>query len=284
MNSVLVLGAAGQLGQCLRKTVEDNKEAEFIFPDRAEADILNMESLSLLFDKVRPAFVVNCAAYTAVDKAEDDIQNCRAINNEGAANVATLCSQYGATLIHVSTDFVFKGDVTGLLKETDATEPINIYGLTKLEGEQEIARILPAHYILRTSWLYSEYANNFVKTMIRLGNGRGELNVISDQVGTPTYAMDLAEVIVTIISDESKAYGIYHYSNEGVASWYDFATAIFELSNNPIQVYPIQTFQYPTRAERPKFSVMDKSKLKDTFSISIPHWRKSLAVCLSKLG
>lgn len=284
MVRVLVLGAAGQLGQCLKKTVEGNKAADFIFPDRAEADILNMENLTLLFDKVGPSHVVNCAAYTAVDKAEDEIQNCRAINKEGAGNVATLCKQYGATLIHVSTDFVFKGDLTGLLKETDATEPINIYGLTKLEGEQEVARVLPAHYILRTSWLYSEYANNFVKTMIRLGTDRSELNVISDQVGTPTYAMDLAEAIVKIINDESKAYGVYHYSNEGVASWYDFATAIFELSNNPIQVYPIQTYQYPTRAERPKFSVMDKSKLKDAFSISIPHWRKSLAVCLSKLA
>jgi dTDP-4-dehydrorhamnose reductase len=186
--------------------------------------------------------------------------------------------------VHVSTDFVFEGNTPYPLTETDAANPINVYGLTKLEGEHAITEILPEYYILRTSWLYSEYGNNFVKTMLRLGAERDELKIIADQIGTPTYAIDLAECILAIIAADNKQYGIYHYSNEGVTSWYDFAQAIFDISNTQVKVYPIRTAEYPTPAIRPTYSVMDKAKVKSTFNIEIPYWRHSLETCIKRLS
>jgi dTDP-4-dehydrorhamnose reductase len=279
----LVLGASGQLGQCFNRVVSGREENNWLFPEEGTANIMNFQSLEALFRENKPIFVVNCAAYTAVDKAEDEAELCRKINVDGALNIAILCRQYGATMIHVSTDFVFKGDTPSLLNEQDVAQPINVYGLTKLEGELAIMKELPEHFILRTSWLYSEYASNFVKTMLRLAADRESLNVIVDQIGTPTYAIDLVGAILTIIESGKTDYGVYHYSNEGVTSWYDFAVAIFQLSNLNVKVMPISTSEYRTAAVRPKFSVMDKSKIKGTFGLQIPYWRDSLAICLETL-
>jgi dTDP-4-dehydrorhamnose reductase len=284
MNEILVFGASGQLGHCIKKVASEQQLNNIIFPGEGEANILDEEGLESLFAKFKPKFCINCAAYTAVDKAEEDIATARKVNKDGAANIARLCKKYGATLVHVSTDFVFEGNTPYLLLETDAANPINVYGLTKLEGEQAIAEILPEHYTLRTSWLYSEYGNNFVKTMLRLGAERDQLNIIADQMGTPTYAIDLAGCILAIIAADNKQYGIYHYSNEGATSWYDFAQAIFDISNTNVKAYPIRTAQYPTPAVRPTFSVMDKAKVKSTFNIEIPYWRHSLEECIKRLG
>ena len=281
---ILVIGAAGQLGQSIRKVGATQNSHEIFFADRNTANILEYDGLDTLFKSFMPQFVVNCSAYTAVDKAESDIEACRKLNVEGPENLAKLCNTHGAVLVHVSTDFVFAGQVPEPLAETAATNPINVYGQTKLEGEEAVANYLPAHYIIRTSWLYSEFANNFVKTMRRLAIGRTALSVISDQVGTPTYAVDLAEAIFDIINSQKAAYGLYHFSNEGLSSWYDFAVAIFELSKTPIQVNPIMTSEYPTAAMRPKFSVMNKGKIKQTFGIKIPYWRESLARCIDNLN
>ena len=284
MSSILVFGASGQLGQCLKKVAEIRGISAMHFLSKQEADILDLNSLKSVFEKYKPTWCINCAAYTAVDKAEDDINAARNINKTGVGNISILCQQYKTTLIHISTDFVFKGDKAFPLAENNMTEPIGIYGLTKLEGEKAIAAALEKYFILRTSWLYSEYGNNFVKTMLKLGAERDQLKIIADQVGTPTYAMDLAEVILNIILKEVTDYGVYHYSNEGVASWYDFAKAIFDISGTKIKVLPIKTSEYPTRAARPAYSVMDKSKIKQTFNMEIPYWHDSLVTCLGRLN
>ena len=284
MKNILIFGASGQLGSCIKKVSSENGFKNLVFLPENEADILDVEKLKTVFENYRPAFIINCAAYTAVDKAEDEVELARKINKTGAKNLALVCKDYGTVMIHVSTDFVFEGNHPNLLVETDIAEPINIYGITKLEGEQDIAEILPQHFILRTSWLYSEYGNNFVKTMLKLGADRDELKIISDQIGTPTYAIDLAHCILKIVSSTSQEYGIYHYSNEGVASWYDFAQAIFDISATAVKVLPIRTHEYPTKATRPLFSVMDKSKIKKTFSLEIPYWRDSLIKCIEKLN
>ncbi|MDB5235351.1 MAG: NAD(P)-dependent oxidoreductase [Hymenobacter sp.] len=254
------------------------------FLPEAKANILDPAGLAAQFAQHRPAYCINCAAYTAVDKAEDELELARRVNRDGVENLARLCGEYGTVLIQISTDFVFAGSTNQPLLETDETAPISVYGLTKLEGEQVIATHTHRYFTLRTSWLYSEYANNFVKTMLKLGRERPELRVIWDQLGTPTYAIDLAGCILTIIETQSQAFGLYHYSNEGVTSWYDFATAIFELSNTPVKTVPIRTAEYPAKATRPAYSVMDKTKVKAQLGVSIPHWRESLRVCLSRLA
>ncbi len=283
MQNIIVFGASGQLGNCLKKVAGERKIDYIHFLPEDEADILRDDLLDIVFEKYKPAFAINCAAYTAVDKAEDDVDLARAINNTGAANLARQCKVYSATLIQISTDFIFKGDIALPRVEEDPAEPISVYGLTKLEGEQAIAEIIDEYYTIRTSWLYSEYGNNFVKTMLKLGAERDELKIIADQVGTPTYAIDLAGVILTIITAGKKAYGIYHYSNEGVTSWYDFAKSIFDISGTDVKVLPIRTSEYPTNAQRPAYSVLDKAKIKNTFNIEIPYWRDSLKVCIERL-
>lgn len=280
---IVVLGASGQLGSCLKKNSTERNITDISFPSEESANILDKELLDKLFTAEKPRFVINCAAYTAVDKAEDDVDTCRKVNRDGAAYIAEVCKKHQATLIHISTDFVFKGDIPKLLSETDPAEPENIYGLTKLEGEAAISEILPEHFTIRTSWLYSEFGNNFVKTMLRLGREREQLGVIIDQVGSPTYAIDLANVILDITESASTSYGIYHYSNEGVTSWYDFAKAVFDLSETTVKLNPVKTSEYFTRAVRPAYSVMDKSKIKATFDITIPYWRDSLRVCIDRL-
>jgi dTDP-4-dehydrorhamnose reductase len=284
MSKILVFGASGQLGTCLKTVAAKQGLTDITFPKEGTANILDQEALAMLFAAEKPAFIINCAAYTAVDKAEDELELATQINCIGPQNLAILAREHQATLIHISTDFVFDGSIPKLLDEQDPAKPISVYGLTKLQGEQAIANALDAYYILRTSWLYSEHGNNFVKTMLKLGADRDELKVIADQVGTPTYAIDLAETIFSIIAADNQAYGIYHYSNEGVTSWYDFAKAIFELSDTSIKLYPIPTSEYPTKATRPPFSVMNKKKIKETFKLDIPYWRDSLAQCIEKLN
>jgi dTDP-4-dehydrorhamnose reductase len=283
MNNIIVFGASGQLGQCIKNVAEIKGMENIIFLPESEADILNTDGLQKLFEQYKPAYAINCAAYTAVDKAEDDSTLAEKINNTGAQNLAIQCKNHGAVLIHVSTDFVFKGDVAHPLKEDDEASPISVYGQTKLDGELAVAAVLPEHFTIRTGWLYSEYANNFVKTMLKLGADRDELRIIADQVGTPTYAIDLAGFILLIVTSQSKAYGTYHYSNEGVTSWFDFARAIFDISATQVKAVPIRTDEYPTRATRPSYSVMDKTKAKQTFNIEIPYWRDSLVNCIGKL-
>jgi len=281
MSKILVFGGKGQLGQSLQAVAEDDKR--LIFLSSTVADICNTEQLTALFTSYQPDVAINCAAYTAVDKAEHEIEKAQLLNAQAPAILAKLCKQYNVELIHISTDFVFAGDKTGWLTEMDATEPTGVYGQSKLDGERAIQRIWDKHFIIRTSWLYAEYGNNFVKTMIRLANEKEQLNVVADQVGSPTYAVDLAKVILKIIDFPDRAYGVYHYSNEGVASWYDFAHSIFELGNQLIALSPIPTAAFPTAAKRPAYSVLDKSKIKEQFNIQIPHWRDSLKVCLKKM-
>lgn len=283
MAKVLVIGAGGQLGQCIKKIVAKRSVLDVVFPEEGAANILNVEDLSALFSQEKPAYVINCAAYTAVDKAEDEADIAKAVNETGARNLAQLCKQHQATLVHISTDFVFEGNDIKLLKEDDVAKPISVYGATKLDGELAIIEELDQHIILRTSWLYSEFANNFVKTMLKLGADRDELNIIADQVGTPTYAIDLANTIFDIIQNPGKKYGVYHFSNEGVTSWFDFAKAIFHLSGTQVRVNPIPTSAYPTKATRPHFSVMDKTKIKKDYNIIVPYWRDSLAKCIDEL-
>lgn len=281
--NILVFGGVGQLGQCIQKVAEQKQISGLIYLDEKVGNILDLDLLRSLFQQYKPSYIINCAAYTAVDKAEDEVEIARKVNKEGAANLAVLSSEFDSTLIHISTDFVFEGTQTGLLTEEDTANPVGIYGLTKLEGEIAIQEAMEKYFTLRTSWLYSEYANNFVKTMIRLGKERSELGVIVDQVGSPTYAVDLAKVIIHIIESKSEAYGLYHFSNEGVTSWYDFATAIFELAGLSVKVKALKTSEYPTKAKRPFYSVMDKTKIKQSLGIEISYWRDSLKICLAEL-
>jgi dTDP-4-dehydrorhamnose reductase len=283
MQNIIVFGASGQLGQCLQYVCRQRKLGNIYFLPEETANILDQAALQAIFQEYQPAYCINCAAYTAVDKAEDEVDLARKINRDGAANLAEWCREYDTTLIHISTDFVFAGDGNQPLTEEAEARPISVYGQTKLEGEQAIQELTDRHFILRTSWLYSEYGNNFVKTMLRLGREKEQLRVIWDQLGTPTYAIDLAHCLVEIMVTRNQDYGIYHYSNEGVTSWYDFAKAIFDLSATPVRVLPVRTSDYVTKATRPPFSVMDKSKIKNTLQLDIPHWRESLATCISRL-
>lgn len=284
MKNILVFGGSGQLGQCIQKFSSILEQFTFVFLDEVKGNILNIELLNSLFNEFKPVYIINCAAYTAVDKAEDELELSRKINATGVENLAKLSEQFGSIMIHISTDFVFEGNQTGLLTEEDIANPVGVYGLTKLEGEVAIQQATHKYFTLRTSWLYSEFANNFVKTMLRLGADRPELGVIVDQVGSPTYAVDLAKVILHIIESGSEAYGLYHYSNEGVTSWYDFATTIFELAGLKVKVKALKTSEYPTKAKRPFYSVMDKTKVKQNLAIEVPYWRDSLKRCLVELG
>lgn len=283
MKTILVTGANGQLGLCLQELSKLYSEINFVFSSSKELDITNEESVNSVFEKYNFDFCINCAAYTAVDVAETEKEKATDVNVLGAEILVKACSDNNTKFIHVSTDFVFDGTSNIPYTENDETNPLSVYGKTKLEGEKVIQESLEEFFILRTSWLYSEYANNFMKTMLRLGAERSELGIISDQIGSPTYAKDLARVIVKIIESNSNEYGVYHYSNEGVASWYDFAKAIFDLSNTEVIVNAIPTSSYPTPAERPHYSVLDKSKLKKNLSIKIPYWRDSLKEAVSNI-
>lgn len=279
---VLVTGANGQLGQSLQFVAHHHPELQFVFCSSTQLDITNKTSCQVAFEQHQPQYCINAAAYTAVDKAESEPEKAHLINAVGAKNLAEVCSEFNTCLLHVSTDFVFDGNQTSPYKETDTTNPLSVYGLTKLEGEQYIQKSLKNHFIIRTSWVYSQFGTNFMKTMLRLASERGTLNVVADQKGTPTNAVDLAECLIQIINSSSNnpsdnRYGIYHFSNEGVCSWYDFAREIFKLNHSTIEVNPISTSGYPTPAQRPKNSVLDKTKIKETFSLSIKEWDQRLA-------
>lgn len=275
MKNILITGANGQLGTELGALLPDA-----IKTDRNELDITNADAVNRFVDKNKIDAIVNCAAYTAVDRAEDDIQMAEQINVVGPRNLAMS----GAKIIHISTDYVFDGTAHRPYSALDLPNPVSVYGKTKLSGEFAVRNFAKVYAIIRTAWLYSPYGSNFVKTMLRLGHEKTEINVVADQIGTPTYAADLARAIVTVLPKlNAENSGIYHYTNNGVCSWYDFATEIMTMSGLKCNVNPITTEQYPTRATRPAYSVLDKSKIKNTFDVEIPHWRAGLAKCLSAI-
>lgn len=279
---ILVTGASGQLGSTFKSLVSAGRtgDLDFVFKSSSELDITDFDEVRAALVGSDYAYCINCAAFTHVDKAEEQNDLAYRVNVTGARNLAMNCNESNTVLIHISTDFVFDGYLNTPYLEEDLARPIGFYGDTKFKGERAIVNNLEEHFIIRTSWLYSEFGHNFMKTMLRLGTERKELSVVYDQVGTPTYALDLANVVMHIIKAHSIDYGVYHYSNEGVASWYDFAQAIFKGYAIDIDVHPILSEDYPTPAERPKFSVLDKSKIKDTFGLEIPHWKESLTVAL----
>ncbi|WP_270089155.1 dTDP-4-dehydrorhamnose reductase [Sphingobacterium sp. SYP-B4668] len=283
MRKILVTGSKGQLGSELRTLYQDRKDVDTFFLDRGE---LPLEQTSIIQDILgiyQPDLIIHAAAYTAVDKAEGEAELANVVNHLASEEIAQYCHVHGTKLIAISTDYVFDGTSSMPLDEDAVVEPINIYGSTKLKGEVAVQKWLPDAIIIRTSWVYSIYGSNFVKTMIRLMTERDEISVIEDQVGSPTYAKDLAQAIVDIIDRNHWVGGMYHYSNEGEISWYNFATAIKEIQGLNCTINPIPTSQYPTPAKRPKYSLLDKSKIKRTFNIKVPDWRDSLAVMLSKL-
>lgn len=280
---VLVSGKNGQLGYELMQLAGAHPSFDFVFADRSTLDITDHPTVAKAFEQYRPAFFINCAAYTAVDKAETDQAAALAANADAVGNIARCCAQYNTLLVHVSTDYVFNGNGTKPYLPDDATEPINYYGYSKWLGEQLAIQNCERTIIIRTSWVYSTHGHNFVKTMLRLMKERTDLNVVSDQVGSPTYARDLAEAILHILEQPQPAAGIYHYSNEGVISWHEFATAIRDLAGLSCNVHPIPTTAYPTPAKRPAYSVMDKQKIAGTFHLPLKNWKQSLQECLAKL-
>lgn len=285
MFNVLVTGASGQLGSELQSISPLYSPYNFTFADRSMLDLSNLCKMEDFFDGKRFDAIINCAAYTAVDKAESETELADTINHRFVSMLAKIAKRDSTKLIHISTDYVFDGKNHRPYCESDPTGPTGVYGRTKCDGENAILSIAPANtVIIRTSWVYSSFGNNFVKTMLRLGRERDSLGVIFDQVGTPTYARDLAKVILDILPHiDNESPEIYHYSNEGAASWYDFAKAIFELSGVACQVNPITTDQYPTPASRPHYSLLNKSKIKSEYNINIPYWRDSLANCLKEM-
>lgn len=284
MSTILVTGANGQLGNEMRNLSSTDPANRYLFTDVQELDITDLASVQAFLSKNTVDYIVNCAAYTAVDKAESDIELCRKINAFAVENLAKASAAIGARMIHVSTDYVYSGTHYMPYIESDAVAPTSVYGVTKLEGEQLLLAANPASVILRTSWLYSPYGNNFVKTMLRLGREREKLSVVFDQVGTPTYAADLAAAIVTILNAPEFIPGIYNFSDEGVCSWYDFTLTIHRMAGiDTCRVSPIDTADYPSAATRPFYSVMNKKKIKGTYGVKIPHWEESLQKCIAIL-
>lgn len=289
MKKILVTGSNGQLGNEIRDLADKYGIFEFVFTDIAELDICDYAAVDKFVSDNNISLIVNCAAYTAVDRAEDDVDNCIKANSLAPANLGKAAAAHSCKVVHVSTDYVFNGRSYLPYTEDCDPHPETVYGKTKLEGERNLVAALPDAVILRTAWLYSSYGNNFVKTMIRLGNERESLSVVFDQIGTPTYAADLALCIMEIcrIYEETGKWngGIYHFSNEGVCSWYDFTHEIHrQCGINTCKLSPILSKDYPAKATRPHYSVLDKSKIKSVFGIAVPHWTESLAICLKKLG
>lgn len=289
--NILVTGANGQLGTELRNAAKGSAH-NFIFTDVSQVpgtetiylDITNIDAIRIIAESEKVDVIVNCAAYTDVEKAESDIAFADLLNHTAPANLAAVASALKATLIHISTDYVFQGDNHVPYKETDAPSPLGAYGITKYSGEKSIINSGCKYLIFRTAWLYSPYGKNFVKTMMRLTETNPSIRVVCDQIGTPTYAADLASLIVGIIDNgQLDRTGIYHYTDEGCASWYDFAHAVNSLCGHSCEVRPCTTEEYPTKARRPAYSVLDKSLVKQTFGVRIPHWHESLAKCIERL-
>lgn len=280
---ILVTGSKGQLGSSLRRVFDNDPAIDATYTDYDTLDITDREAVYRFLGDNKFDIVVNCAAYTAVDKAESDEILASALNTGAVGNLAEAAVKNGTRVIHISTDYVFSGQGCRPYEENDEPYPQSIYGRTKLEGEALLTSFCQNALIIRTAWLYSEFGGNFVKTMLRLAETRPEINVVADQIGTPTYAGDLAEAIHRIVSGEEWKPGIYHFTDEGVASWYDFTKAIFELTGRDVKVNPIKTSEYPTPAKRPLYSVLSKKKIKKAFGLEIPYWRDSLKTCISQL-
>ena len=288
--TILITGANGQVGQCFRQLAAQYPQWQFIFNDFPELDITNRRAVFSFFQQNKINWCVNCAAYTAVDKAESEPEMARKINVAGAKNLAEACAAQKIPLVHLSTDYVYHNRQNTPFREGDPVSPKSVYARTKLSGDRAALKANPLAMVVRTSWVYSPFGNNFVKTMLRLGAERPSLNVVFDQIGTPTYAPDLAAAILQIIQKietrevpRENLGGVWHYSNEGVTSWYDFAKAVFEIKKMACRVNPIETKDYPTPALRPPFSLLNKAKIKAAFGLEIPHWRESLEKCLTAL-
>jgi dTDP-4-dehydrorhamnose reductase len=282
-NKILVTGSNGQLGNELRELAPSFAQYEFIFTDVEELSITDKEAVEKIFREQRPAYLINCAAYTAVDKAESDRELANEINGTAVGILSSVSKKYGTRFIHISTDYVFNGNATSPLSENDNVDPVNMYGASKLLGEQLAIENNPESIIIRTSWVYSFHGKNFVKTMMRLMNEKESIGVVSDQYGSPTYAADLAEAIMMIITSGKWQAGIYNYSNDGKISWFDFANEIKRLIHSACIVNALSTEQFPTPAKRPKYSVLDKTKIQQTFSLQLKDWKKSLQICINKL-
>ena len=281
--NILVTGANGQLGNEMQVLARQNLQHTYFFTDVQELDICDEQAVYAYVSEHKIDIIVNCAAYTAVDKAEDNVELCDKLNNIAPGYLARAAQANGAAMIQVSTDYVFDGTAHIPYTEEEPTCPASVYGSTKLAGEQNVMDHCEKAMVIRTAWLYSIYGNNFVKTMIRLGQERDSLGVIFDQIGTPTYANDLAQAIFAAIN-KGVVRGIYHFSDEGVCSWYDFTIAIHRLAGiASCKVKPLHTADYPAKAPRPHYSVLDKTKIKDTFGIEIPHWEESLKRCINQL-
>lgn len=286
--NILVTGSNGQLGNEIRRiSANHENNFRFFFTDVAELDITDLKTVDSFIKENNIKYIINCAAYTAVDKAEDDVDLCYKINRDAVANLGLAATNNNAKVIHISTDYVYDGTANKPYVETDTVNPQSVYGKSKQEGEAELLKACADSIIIRTAWLYSIFGNNFVKTMIKLGKEHETLNVVADQRGTPTYGTDLAKTIVKILDfSEANGFkpGIYHYSNEGATTWYDFTLAIHkEAGINTCKVNPITTEQYPVKATRPKYSVLDKTKIKSTFNLTIPKWEESLNNCIKEL-
>lgn len=282
---ILVTGANGQLGKELHSLLEENMPGVTVYTDVDTLDITDPKSVNDMFDKNEFTHVVNCAAYTAVDKAESDQTLCYKINADAVYNIAAAASRHDVKVLHISTDYVFDGKSYRPYTETDKTNPMSAYGTSKRKGEMALLSMCPDAVIIRTAWLYSPHGHNFVKTILRLCQEKRELRVVFDQVGTPTYAGDLAWAIYSVLSARQWMPGIYHFANEGAISWYDFAKAIQRISAyNDCEILPVTTEDYPTAATRPHYSVLDKSKIKTTFGIKIPYWETSLVECISRIS
>jgi len=285
MLNILVTGSNGQLGHEI-KNLSSSYEYNYFFTSKDELDISNENDIEIFVKHHNINVIINCAAYTSVDKAEEEKELAYKINTKAVKKLAKISKNYNIKLIHISTDYVFDGTNFKPYCEEFQTNPNSVYGKTKLDGEKNMININPYNsIIIRTSWVYSSYGNNFLKTMLRLGKDKDELGVIFDQIGTPTYAKDLAKTILDIVYKiKNERVAIYHYSNEGVLSWYDFAKEIMNMTKIDCKIYPIETYQYPTLAMRPHVSLLNKSKIKKEFNITIPYWKDSLDVCLKSLG
>ncbi len=283
---ILVTGSNGQLGMSIKKLAPVFKDFKFVYTDVEELDITNYDEIRNFITEAKPDAIINCAAYTAVDKAEEEPDKALLLNATASGLLAKAASKNDILLIHISTDFIFNGVSKNPIKEDEKPEPKSVYAKTKADGELEVIKNSKKAFIFRTSWLYSEFGHNFVKTILRLAKERPELNVVDDQIGTPTYATDLAETILNLLPELIKlpqGTEILHYSNEGTASWYGFAKKIVQQSSLECQINPIPTEQYPLPAKRPAYSVLDKSKIKSKYGIEIPVWEESLGRCLKEL-
>ena len=280
---ILVTGSNGQLGKELQQLASSYPAYRFVFASREDLKLHHFGLVENFFVGLNPQYCINCAAYTAVDRAESEQDMAILVNGEAVGNLAAICKKFNTKLIHISTDYVFDGESETPYQPDDATGPVSMYGISKLKGEELCMRENADAIIIRTAWVYSEFGNNFVKTMMRLMNERPEIKVVNDQIGAPTYAADLAKACLDIIASNKWQSGMYHYSNSGKISWYDFAVAIKEMIGSDCIVHPIPTTDYPTPAKRPKFSLLDTEKIKTVFGVQIPEWRESLQKCVRRI-